>query len=138
MFEIDPVLGRDSVALGTLDLCQIRLVNDNRYSWVLLVPEREGLREIHELSVVDRALLIEEISLISTVLEGLREPDKINIGALGNIVSQLHVHVIARFKGDDAWPGPVWGQGKAVGYSDEALALVGTQIMAQVNDARTR
>lgn len=84
-------------------------MNDSRYPWLILVPARAGLSELHDLSSTDQTVLMGEIDRASRALVGLHEPDKINVGALGNMVPQLHVHVIARFRSDDAWPGPVWG-----------------------------
>lgn len=96
-------------------------MRDKSIPWIILVPERDGIRELHELSREDRAELIEEITLASRVIEKAYGPDKINIGALGNIVGQLHVHVIGRFVNDRAWPGPVWGAPGAAPYSDAEL-----------------
>ncbi len=95
-------------------------MNDSRFPWLILVPRRAGLSEIHDLSRQERALMIEEAALAGEKLKNLTGAKKVNIGALGNIVSQLHVHVVARFVGDAAWPGPVWGAGKAAPYASEA------------------
>ncbi|HBL27649.1 MAG TPA: diadenosine tetraphosphate hydrolase, partial [Acidobacteria bacterium] len=89
--------------------------------WLILVPARDAVREIHDLSPADRAVLIEEIARASRLLTRLFQPDKVNVGALGNVVPQLHVHVIARFTTDAAWPGPVWGSGAAVPYREDEL-----------------
>jgi len=93
-----------------LALSQLRLNNVKTVPWLILVPRRADVSEIHQLSTADRALLIEEIAQASNALSELYTPDKINVAALGNIVPQLHVHVIARFATDAAWPGPVWGK----------------------------
>src|SRR6185436_6875608 len=119
--KLHPTLARDTVEVAQLPLCRVLLMNDRRYPWLVLVPEREGVREIHELPAGDRAALIEEISRVSETLERLVRPDKMNVGALGNIVPQLHVHVVARFAADPAWPGPVWGSGPAVPYDGGEL-----------------
>lgn len=108
-FVLDPRLEADTIEIASLPLCQARLMNDRRFPWVVLVPARPGLSEIIDLDAADRAVLIEEVALVSTVLRDLFQPTKLNVGALGNIVGQLHVHVIARSAGDSAWPGPVWG-----------------------------
>ena len=133
MFELHPQLGRDGETIGTLKLCRVLLMNDSRYPWLILVPERPGVSEIHELEAEDRALLMEEIVRASGALETLFGPDKINIGALGNIVPQLHVHVIARNRDDPAWPGPVWGHSAPVPYGEEELtamvARLGTALL---------
>ena len=116
MFDLHPRLAQDSDPLTLLPLCQVRLMKDARYPWLLLIPARNGLVELHQLEADDRGRLIEEIALASRTLEALFSPDKINVGALGNMLPQLHVHVIARRQGDPAWPGPVWGRGEAVAY----------------------
>ncbi len=91
-------------------------MNDARFPWLILVPRRNDLSELIDLDASDRATLMEEIAAVSAVLKSRPGVDKINIGALGNIVRQLHVHVVARSVGDAAWPGPVWGAGAAVRY----------------------
>lgn len=110
-FILDPRLQADSIPVAMLDLCELRLMNNARFPWLLLVPRQAGLREITDLSEADQVLLMREISHASRVLQQLSGAHKMNIGALGNIVAQLHVHVIARFEGDAAWPAPVWGTG---------------------------
>jgi diadenosine tetraphosphate (Ap4A) HIT family hydrolase len=108
-FVLDTKLERDTIEITALPLCQARLMNDRRFPWVILVPAKPGLSEIIDLDAADRARLIEEIALVSTVMRDLFRPTKLNVGALGNVVAQLHLHVIARFASDDVWPGPVWG-----------------------------
>ena len=130
MFELHPVLENDSVLIGRFGLCQIRLINDSNYPWVLLVPEREGVTEIHQLSVEDRSLLAEESAFISAILADLFEADKMNIAALGNMVRQLHVHHIVRYKTDPAWPAPIWGKLPMKPYSDVALEETADKIAA--------
>jgi len=130
MFELHPVLENDSVLIGRFGLCQIRLINDSNYPWVLLVPEREGLTEIHQLSIEDRCLLAEESAFLSAILADLFEADKMNIAAIGNRVPQLHVHHIVRYKTDPAWPAPVWGELPMKPYSDEALEETADKIAA--------
>ncbi|MDX1486195.1 MAG: HIT family protein [Alphaproteobacteria bacterium] len=108
--------------IGRLGLSRALLMNDSRFPWVILVPERAGLAELHDLGPAEQALLMAEISRTGAVLADLFDADKINVGALGNIVAQLHVHVVARFAGDAAWPGPVWGCGEPVAYGAKDLA----------------
>lgn len=120
-FTLHPTLARDTVEIARLPLCRVLFMNDRRFPWLILVPEREAAREIHELPPEDRARLIEEIALAGETLQRLFQPDKLNAGALGNIVPQLHVHVVARFANDAAWPGPVWGSGVAVPYTADEL-----------------
>ena len=127
-FELDPRLDNDSLFLTDWPLCRVLRMNDRAYPWLILVPEREGIREIHELEPQDRGTLIEEIARAGESLERLFAPDKINVGALGNIVPQLHVHVIARSTGDSAWPGPVWGSGAAVPYRESELEAIQEQL----------
>ena len=120
-FALHPRLAEDTVEVTRLPLCRVLLMKDRRFLWLLLVPEREGVREIAELPPADRAELIEEIARASDVLTRLFRPDKLNVGALGNVVPQLHVHVVARFSTDPAWPGPVWGSGTALPYTGGEL-----------------
>ena len=94
-------------------------MNDLRWPWLILVPRREGLVELTDLDAADRARLIEEAARRGGLAEGHAKADKINVGALGNVVRQLHVHVVARHSADPAWPGPVWGFGAAVRYADD-------------------
>jgi diadenosine tetraphosphate (Ap4A) HIT family hydrolase len=108
-FALDPKLDADTLELVTLPLCLARLMNDRRFPWVVLVPARPNVSEIIDLDAADRGRLIEEIAFVSSVLREVYRPLKLNVGALGNVVPQLHVHVVARFASDDAWPGPVWG-----------------------------
>ena len=119
-FALDPRLADDTLVVGDLPLSRVLLMNDSRFPWLILVPRRGGLSELHDLSRHERAALIEEAARAGEKLKSLTGAAKVNIGALGNIVSQLHVHVVARFAGDAAWPGPVWGTGKATPYPSEA------------------
>lgn len=124
-FMLDPRLAADSVPVTTLDLCEVRLMNDARFAWLLLVPRRAGLSEIHDLPEAEQDLLWREVRQAAQALRSSAPCDKLNLGALGNIVRQLHLHVVARMEGDAAWPGPVWGSGAAVPYAvDERDALV--------------
>ena len=119
--NLHPTLARDTVEVTRLPLCRVLLMKDRRFPWLILVPERDEVREIHELTAADRAALIEEVARASGALQRVFRPDKLNVGALGNVVPQLHVHVVARFATDPAWPGPVWGSGDAVPYPDDSL-----------------
>lgn len=115
-FELDGRIERDSELVKKLDLCQLRLQNDSRWPWLVMVPERNGMSEIFDLSPSDQALLSAEINRVAAAFKQATGATKINVGALGNIVRQLHVHVIARFEGDPNWPGPIWGFGQATPY----------------------
>ena len=126
-FELDGRIARDSDLIATLDLCQLRIQNDSRWPWLVMVPQRADMTEIFELSEADHALLSAEVNDVAAALKEITCATKINVGALGNIVRQLHVHVIARFEGDANWPGPIWGYGSAEPYdSEKRQALVNT------------
>lgn len=118
MFKLNERLEADTFEVCDLELSKVLLMNDTTYPWLILVPRQEGLREFTDLSVDNQTLLMQEITKVSKVLEGLTGAFKMNVGALGNVVSQLHIHVIARFENDPAWPAPVWGHGPAVAYGD--------------------
>jgi diadenosine tetraphosphate (Ap4A) HIT family hydrolase len=107
-WTLDPVLERDTRAIGDLSLCRVLLSRDANYPWLLLVPRRPGAVEIIDLDEADRAQLTGEIAAASRALKALTACDKLNIAAIGNVVAQLHIHVIARFHADAAWPKPVW------------------------------
>ena len=118
-FSLDPRLEDDTFLITNLPLCRVLLMNDSRYPWLILVPRQRGIREFHDLSLENQSRLMSEITLTTETLEGTHGPDKINVGALGNIVKQLHIHVLGRFDGDPAWPGPVWGIGEPVAYYEK-------------------
>ncbi len=119
---LDDQLEQDSFAIVDLPLSSVRLLNDVRYPWLLLIPRVADVSEIHDLDEQAQLLLTREITKSSLVLTDLFMPTKINVGALGNIVTQLHIHVIARFDSDHTWPNPVWGIGDAIPYKDKDLA----------------
>jgi diadenosine tetraphosphate (Ap4A) HIT family hydrolase len=113
-FTVDPVITALTLKLAEWPLSRLFLYNDSRYHWGLLVPRRAGVVEIADLSTDDQAQLMKEIAQLSGLVRALPGVEKLNVGALGNMVPQLHVHVIGRFKGDPAWPGPVWGHSNPV------------------------
>src|SRR5262245_47313351 len=115
-------LRADTVEVAHLDLSLLLMMNARQWPWLILVPQRPDLREIHDRTAADRAALMEEIARCSRLLADLFKPEKINIGALGNIVPQLHVHVIARRQDDPAWPKPVWGAVAPEPYAADELA----------------
>ena len=121
-FTLDPRLAADSRHVAMLPLCELRLMDDTRFPWLLLVPRRAGLAEVTDLTGDEQQQLWREANQASAALRAVAPCDKLNLGALGNIVRQLHLHVVARIEGDAAWPGPVWGSGRAVPYDAEALA----------------
>lgn len=120
-FALDPRLAADTRRVAALPLCDVQLMNDARYAWLVLVPRRGGLVEIADLSDADQATLWREVNLAARALRAIAPCDKLNLGTLGNIVRQLHVHVVARCAGDAAWPGPVWGHGHAQPYAEVVL-----------------
>jgi diadenosine tetraphosphate (Ap4A) HIT family hydrolase len=107
-WELDPLLERDTIAIGDMPLCRALLIKDATYPWLLLVPRRAAVVELSDLDSIEQAQLMSEIAHTSRTLKALTDCDKINVAALGNVVAQLHVHVIARSRGDAAWPRPVW------------------------------
>ncbi|MDO9336080.1 MAG: HIT domain-containing protein [Caulobacter sp.] len=128
-FTLDPAFVASSHAVGELPLCHVRLQDDARYPWLVLIPRLDGLTEVEQLSAEDRAQLIEETVLAGQavrVLGGLLglAVDKLNIGALGNVTAQLHVHVVGRRSDDPAWPGPVWGHSAAEAYDEASDAVL--------------
>lgn len=125
MFTLDERLRRDCYLIGELPLCSVLLMNDSTWPWLILVPRRDGMSEIFELDDDDRRALTFESCAIAEWLSRHFGADKINVAALGNMVRQLHVHHIARFESDPAWPGPVWGTQAPVAYTDEQLGRLG-------------
>jgi diadenosine tetraphosphate (Ap4A) HIT family hydrolase len=126
-FALAPAFLETSALLGPLALSEARLQLDARWPWIVLVPRRAGAREIADLAPADRAMLMEEIVFAGEAVRAIgaaleRPVEKLNVGALGNITSQLHVHVVGRRADDPAWPGPVWGVGQALDYEADALA----------------
>ncbi len=126
MPEIDPAFLASSHALEELPLCHVRLQDDARWPWLILIPQVAGAREIEDLTVAERRLLLEEVVAAGNAVRALGAAlglavEKLNVGALGNVTPQLHVHVVGRRAGDPAWPGPVWGFGEAVALAPEAL-----------------
>lgn len=122
MFTLHPRLKADTVFIQKLEVSSLYLLNDSRYPWVVIVPEVENLSELHDLEPTDYVSVMDEIRHLSQVLTKCFNPKKINVGALGNLVPQLHIHVIVRQVEDQSWPGPVWGVGDAVPYAPHMLA----------------
>jgi len=127
-YELHPQLAADTHPLATLALCELRLMDDANYPWLVLVPRIAGARELIDLEAAQRRLLSDEIDLASRLLRDAFRPFKLNVAALGNLVPQLHVHVIAREEGDPAWPAPVWGRVAARPYAPEEL-VARTQVL---------
>ena len=111
MFQIHPQLESDSVLVGTLPLCQVRLLDDARFPWLLLVPQRPDVVQILDLADADQQALWDEIREVTRLVNKLWRPARVNLGVSGIVVPQLHVHLIVRFENDAAWPKPVWNIG---------------------------
>lgn len=121
LFQLDPQLQRDTILIVDWHLSQVRLMNDSRYPWVILIPKVSDIAEVHELVEEQQYLLLRESVRLSKALDQLFAPHKLNVAALGNMVRQLHIHHIVRFESDASFPRPVWGVGDAVPYDAEAL-----------------
>ena len=119
MFQLHPRLAADTFHLGDFPLCRVLLMNDAQYPWLVLVPRRADLREVHELTEADQQQLLRESSWVSRQLDEALQAEKMNVANLGNVVNQLHWHVVARFVDDPAWPAPIWGRNPVVPYNDE-------------------
>ena len=119
-FVLDPRLAGDTHRVGDLELSRVLLMDDARFPWLILVPRRANLRELTDLDTAAQHLLLGEIDRCASVLQSAFTPDKLNIAALGNVIAQLHVHVIARRTHDAAWPRPVWGFGERERYAPDA------------------
>jgi len=119
-FSLNPRLEGDSYPVTELELCAVRLIKDSTYPWLLLVPRKNDLIELIDLDQAHQHRLMDEIAAASTALKSVTDAEKLNVAALGNQVSQLHVHVIARFRDDAAWPGPVWGAAPPREYEPDA------------------
>ncbi|WP_372760108.1 HIT domain-containing protein [Pseudoalteromonas sp.] len=121
-FELAPELQRDCIELADWPLCKVLLMNDSQYPWFILVPRQANLTEIIDLSDEQQIVYLTESAKLSKLLMSVFTPDKLNVAALGNMVPQLHIHHIVRYKTDAAWPAPVWGKFPAIAYTDEQIA----------------
>lgn len=129
-FALHPQLAKDCFVVTDLELCRLLLMNDKNYPWCILVPMREGKKDLYELTESEQQQFIIESSHLSRVMMGLFKGKKMNVAALGNMVPQLHVHHIVRFEGDPCWPRPVWGQVPAVFYSEKEAQTLMDRIRA--------
>jgi len=119
-FKLHPQLQQDCLAVGSFALSQLLMMNDSQYPWFILVPKRAEIREIFQLSEADREQLLRESCWLAQAMSKLYLPGKLNIAAIGNLVPQLHLHHVARYQTDIAWPAPVWGKFPALPYSEHA------------------
>lgn len=123
-FVLHERLARDCHLVGDLDLCRVLLMDDARFPWLILVPRRAAIIEVFQLADAEQRRLWQEVTAVGEALLVENSAHKLNVAALGNMVPQLHVHVIARFREDAAWPGPVWGVGKRQPYTEDELGEV--------------
>ncbi|MBI5451570.1 MAG: HIT domain-containing protein [Gammaproteobacteria bacterium] len=124
MFILHPQLQQDCRVIGRFALCRLLVMKDANYPWFILVPQRDGISEIYQLADSDQQQLMRESTQLATALVRTFAPDKLNIAALGNVVPQLHVHHIVRYRNDPAWPSPVWGRLPALPYADGGLSTL--------------
>ena len=134
MFVLDPRLRQDTIALGRFPLSLLLMMNDRTYPWLILVPQRTGIREIFELDPADQQQLLRESSHLAATLAAHFHPDKLNIATLGNIVPQLHLHHVVRYQCDPAWPAPVWGKTPPVPYHPEQVASLRASLCLHLDD----
>lgn len=130
MFILDTRLQEDTWLIGDFPLCRLLLSNDSNYPWFILVPRREGISELFQLDDADQQLMWAETTALAGLLKELFTADKMNVATLGNVVSQLHMHVIARYASDAAWPGPVWGKHPAKPYSEADVQVIRDKLKA--------
>ena len=124
MFSLDSRLQQDTLVVGDFPLCRLLLMNDANYPWFILVPRRESVSELFQLDIADQQSLWQETTRLAEILKDAFSADKMNVATLGNVVSQLHMHVIVRRREDAAWPAPVWGRHPARAYSEEEIASI--------------
>ncbi|ABR82789.1 MULTISPECIES: HIT family protein [Pseudomonas aeruginosa group] len=134
MFALDPRLAQDTLPIGDFPLSRLLLMNDARYPWFILVPRREDVIELFQLDEGDRQALWRETTVLAEVLKDTFRADKMNVANLGNVVSQLHMHVIVRRRGDDAWPGPVWGRHASRPYAVEEVEAIRGKLRMVLTD----
>ncbi len=128
LFKLDPQLEKDSSWICDLSLSQVRLSNNAAFPWIILIPKKAGMSEIIDLTSNEQTQLWQEISQSSLVMRELFSPTKLNVANLGNVVAQLHIHVIARFKTDKAWPGPVWNSQVSAEYDAQNQQKIISQL----------
>lgn len=132
MFELHPQLAQDSIVVCDLTLCRVLLANDCQYPWLILVPMRNDIKEVIDLSEQEQALMWLESAKVSKMMKSCYKPDKLNIAALGNMVPQLHLHHVARYTSDAAWPAPIWGLHPAQPYPEHQIEQIVADIKAQL------
>ena len=133
-FALHPRLAADTVPAGDLPLCRVLLMNDAQYPWFILVPRREEVSELFQLGADEQHQLWQETTFLAETLKDTLGADKMHVATLGNVVSQLHMHVIVRRREDVAWPAPVWGRHPAVAYSTEDVAAIRAKLRLVLAD----
>ncbi|MFJ7140867.1 MAG: HIT domain-containing protein [Pseudomonas protegens] len=134
MFTLDSRLQQDTLPIGDFPLCRLLLSNDANYPWFILVPRREDISELFQLDVTDQQQLWQETTVLAEVLKDSFDADKMNVATLGNVVSQLHMHVIVRKRDDAAWPAPVWGKHPAKPYNAQQVAAIRARLRVVLAD----
>jgi len=132
-FNLHSQLANDCIELANFPFCKLLLCNDSAYPWFILVPQVNDITDIYQLDWAQQQQLLNESSLLSELLMQVFEGDKMNIAALGNVVEQLHIHHVVRFKNDVSWPKPIWGQQPLTPYSDEALAVLKEKLLPKLS-----
>ena len=134
MFQLHKRLQADTVLVAEFPLSLVLLSKDANYPWIILVPKRQNIEEIYQLDIEDRQQLLHESCVLAETMTALFNPDKLNIATIGNMVPQLHMHHVARFNNDGAWPGPIWGAQPAASYSNDKLASLVAELQAALPD----
>lgn len=134
MFALDSRLQQDTLPIGDFPLCRLLLSNDANYPWFILVPRRKDISELFELDSADQLMLWQETTALASKLKQVFSADKLNVATLGNVVSQLHMHVIVRHRNDLAWPGPVWGRHPAKPYAGEEVVAIRERLKGELGD----
>lgn len=125
MFKLNDRLNNDTIELCDLNICKVLLMNDETYPWIILVPKVADICELHHMSFEDQTAALKDINIASKIMEDHFSPKSLNVAALGNVVTQLHIHIVARFETDPTWPGPIWGKLPPVAYkTDERKKLL--------------
>ena len=133
-FILHPTLEKDTITLGDLELCRVLLMNEQQFPWVILVPRRTDISELYQLDEDEQHQALRESILVSEIMMQHFDGDKLNTGALGNVVPQLHLHHIIRFKNDTVWPKPVWGNFKAKSYTDKEITKLSKLLQHLIKD----
>jgi len=136
VFSLDSRLAADTIAVCELPLSTVRLMNDSRFPWLILVPRRANASELTDLEPADRLRLWDEVADASRTLAAIAKPKKLNVAAIGNVVAQLHMHIVARNERDAAWPGPVWGVGTAQPYAPGAAERLIAELQVALRPTR--